>query len=162
MKAMREELYEKIGKEISGLLENYDEGEVKLDECVVDLYKIVGAEQYGKPSVNEVFSRFTEYAVEKLLVNAVYCDHNLVPGARPSFKDFTNVFIEAGKDERKDKPFELLVVALKRMVSRVVGRCLLTAFFTKLGFPILKFFDGHVHLLCFSPCSQNLSALTIL
>ncbi|VDL64338.1 unnamed protein product, partial [Nippostrongylus brasiliensis] len=115
MKAMREELYEKIGKEISGLLENYDEGEVKLDECVVDLYKIVGAEQYGKPSVNEVFSRFTEYAVEKLLVNAVYCDHNLVPGARPSFKDFTNVFIEAGKDERKDKPFELLVVALKRM-----------------------------------------------
>ncbi|WKX97208.1 hypothetical protein Q1695_013128 [Nippostrongylus brasiliensis] len=171
MKAMREELYEKIGKEISGLLENYDEGEVKLDECVVDLYKIVGAEQYGKPSVNEVFSRFTEYAVEKvrkpllpklahilcaalqnpekpealagiarycslaveaemwmdvpdiwiklaeLLVNAVYCDHNLVPGARPSFKDFTNVFIEAGKDERKDKPFELLVVALKRMAE---------------------------------------------
>ncbi|KAK6061034.1 hypothetical protein COOONC_01301 [Cooperia oncophora] len=170
MKAMREDLYKKIGKEIAGLLETYDEGDMKLEECVSDIFKMVDAEAYGRPSVNEVFSRFTEYAVEKvrkpllpklghmlclalqnpdtkaealagmakycslavecemwmdipdiwsklaeLLVNAVYSDQNLIPGPRPSFKDFTNVFIEAAKDERK--PYELLVLSLKRMAE---------------------------------------------
>ncbi|VDO37371.1 unnamed protein product [Haemonchus placei] len=172
LKAMREDLYKKIGKEVAAILETYDEGDMKLEECVNDIFKMVDAEQYGRPSVNEVFSRFTEYAVEKvrkpllpklghmlclalqnsehrsealagmakycslavecemwmdipdiwsklaeLLVNAVYCDPNVITGVRPSFKDFTNVFIEASKDERKDKPYELLVVSLKRMAE---------------------------------------------
>ncbi|PIO77170.1 MIF4G domain protein [Teladorsagia circumcincta] len=175
MKALREDLYKKIGKEVAAILETYDEGDMKLDECVSDIFKMVDAEAYGRPSVNEVFSRFTEYAVEKvrrpllsklshilclalqnpetksealagmarycslavecemwmdipdiwsklaeLLVNAVYSDQNLVPGVRPSFKDFTNVFIEAAKDERKDKPYELLVLSLKRMTQESV------------------------------------------
>lgn len=167
LNAMREELYKKIGDEVSAILDE----DMKLEESAADIFKMVGAEKYGSPSVNEVFSRFTEYAVEKvrkpmlpklgqilcaalqhpektealagmakycslaveaemwmdipdmwlrlaeLLVNAVYCDPSLVSGVRPSFKDFTNLFIEAAKDERKDKPYELLVVSLKRMAE---------------------------------------------
>ncbi|KAK6738486.1 hypothetical protein RB195_020531 [Necator americanus] len=172
VKALREEKYQKIGKEVGAVLESYDEGDMKLEECVEDITKIVNSEKYGCPSVNEVFYRFTEYAVEKvrkpqlpklghmlclalqtpetkqealagmarycalaveaemwmdipdiwckladLLVNAVYCDPNLTSGSRPSFKDFTNVFIEASKDDRKDKSFELLVISLRRMTE---------------------------------------------
>ncbi|KJH50665.1 hypothetical protein DICVIV_03185, partial [Dictyocaulus viviparus] len=172
MKALQEELYREIGKEVSAVLEKYDQGDLVLEECVVDIFKMVNAEAYGRPSINEVFSRFTEYAVEmvrkpllpklahilclvlqnadtksealagmarycsfaveaemwmdipeiwtklaELLVNVVYCDPTLIPGVRPSFKDFTNVFIEAGKDDRKDKKYELLVTTLKRMAE---------------------------------------------
>ncbi|VDK51971.1 unnamed protein product [Cylicostephanus goldi] len=85
-----------------------------------------------KPEALAGMSRYCTLAVEaemwmdipdiwgklaELLVNAVYCDSNLISGSRPSFKDFTNVFLEASKDDRKDKSFELLVLSLKRMVS---------------------------------------------
>uniref|UniRef100_A0A0K0DJJ1 MIF4G domain-containing protein n=1 Tax=Angiostrongylus cantonensis TaxID=6313 RepID=A0A0K0DJJ1_ANGCA len=172
MKALQEQLYREIGKEIVNLLENYDCCNMKLDECVAEIFKMVNAEEYGRPNVNEIFSRFTEFAVEKvrkpllpklghilclalqsaetksealagmaryctfaveaemwmdipdiwsrlaeLLVNAVYCDPTLISGVRPSFKDFTDVFLEAGKDDRKEKKYELLVISLKRMAE---------------------------------------------
>ncbi|VDM58460.1 unnamed protein product [Angiostrongylus costaricensis] len=172
MKALQEQLYREIGKEIVNLLENYDCCNMKLDECVAEIFKMVNHEAYGRPNVNEIFSRFTEFAVEKvrkpllpklghilclalqsaetksealagiaryctfaveaemwmdipdiwsrlaeLLVNAVYCDTTLISGVRPSFKDFTDVFLEAGKDDRKEKKYELLVISLKRMAE---------------------------------------------
>ncbi|CAJ0590623.1 unnamed protein product [Cylicocyclus nassatus] len=52
--------------------------------------------------IPDIWSKLAE-----LLVNAVYYDSNLISGSRPSFKDFTNVFLEASKDDRKDKSFEL-------------------------------------------------------
>ncbi|KIH67444.1 hypothetical protein ANCDUO_02229 [Ancylostoma duodenale] len=132
VKAMREEKYQKIGKEVGAVLESYDEGDMKLEECVDEIFKIVNNEKYGCPNVNEVMSRYCAMSVEAemwmdipdiwskladLLVNAVYCDPNLTSGSRPSFKDFTNVFLEASKDDRKDKSFELLVISLKRMAE---------------------------------------------
>lgn len=170
MKALQEEMYREIGKEIVVILENYDSSCMKLEECVAEIFKMVNAEPLGRPNVNELFSRFTELAVEKvrkpllpklghilcsalqaaetksealagmaryctfaveadmwmdipdiwsrlaeLLVNAVYCDPTLISGVRPSFRDFTDVFIEAAKD--REKKYELLVVSLKRMAE---------------------------------------------
>lgn len=59
-----------------------------------------------------------------MIINAVQCDLTDFMGKRPQLEDFAQTFMEASKDPRKNRTFELLVVALRRMV----GDCVVIVF----------------------------------
>uniref|UniRef100_A0A1I7X3W0 Tyrosine-protein phosphatase domain-containing protein n=1 Tax=Heterorhabditis bacteriophora TaxID=37862 RepID=A0A1I7X3W0_HETBA len=53
--------------------------------------------------------------LSEVLINAIQCDLKLFEGKRPSINDFSEAFVEASKDDRENKPYQLLVTVLRRM-----------------------------------------------